>query len=52
MRMWRLDYLSGFAEAARDIAARRPPRLSFGSFAMSAYALGYRAGIASAREAR
>lgn len=47
LKAWRRDYLAGFTQAARDIAAGTP-RGSFGSFAATAYAAGYRDGVQEA----
>jgi len=42
------DFLAGFGASARDLA-RGVPRHTFGSYALTAYALGYRAGLEVAR---
>lgn len=47
-RKFRVDYLRGWGAAARDIELGLTIRGSFGSFAFTAYALGYRAAIAEA----
>lgn len=48
LRSFRDDFLKGFGAAAADIS-RGVPRHTFGSYAITAYALGYRAGLAAAR---
>lgn len=48
LRKFKQDFLSGFGASARDLA-RGVPRRTFGSYALTAYALGYRAGLEAAR---
>ena len=48
---WEREYVAGFTEAAKDIAAGKV-RITFGSFAISGFATGYRAGIREAGEKR
>ena len=46
-KRWLSDYLKGFAQSARDIAAGKV-RQSFGSFAITGFASGYQAGVKEA----
>lgn len=48
LQKFKRDFLSGFGASARDLALG-VPRRAFGSYALTAYALGYRAGLEAAR---
>jgi len=41
---WKRGFLKGYADGARDFIAGKPRR-AFGSFAITAYAAGYRAAV-------
>lgn len=49
LAQYRRDYLAGFRDGAGDVKAGQE-RLTFGSFAATAYAAGYRDAVNTARE--
>jgi hypothetical protein len=48
---YKVGFLRGFRDGARDLSADKV-RVTFGSFAVTAYAAGYRAAIQAAGEKR